>query len=84
MNAADVTEPVTVEDTLKRQDSDKWKDVMQEEYESLTSNNVWEFVEPPKDCKLVSSNYKWIFKCKIGSTGLVEQYKARLVAQGYS
>ena len=82
VNAADVTEPVTVEDALKRQDSDKWKDAMQEEYESLTSNNVWEFVEPPKDCKLVSS--KWIFKRKVGSTGLVEQYKARLVAQGYS
>ena len=45
MNAADVTEPVTVEDALKRQDSDKWKDAMQAEYESLTSNNVWEFVD---------------------------------------
>ena len=79
---AGVTEPVTVEDALKRQDSGKWKDAMQAEYESLTSNHVWELVKPPKDCKLVSS--KWIFKRKVGSTGLVEQYKARLVAQGYS
>ena len=82
VNAADVTEPVTVEDALNGQDSDKWKDAMQADYESLTSNNVWELVEPPKDCKLVSS--KWIFKHKVGSTGLVERYKARLVAQGYS
>ena len=81
VNAADVTEPVTVEDALNGQDSDKWKDAMQADYESLTSN-VWELVEPPKDCKLVSS--KWIFKHKVGSTGLVERYKARLVAQGYS
>ena len=48
----------------------------------MISNNVWDLVELPKNARVV--NCKWIFKHKIGATGLVERYKARLVAQGYS
>uniref|UniRef100_A0A1X7TBP1 Reverse transcriptase Ty1/copia-type domain-containing protein n=1 Tax=Amphimedon queenslandica TaxID=400682 RepID=A0A1X7TBP1_AMPQE len=55
---------------------------MDEEYNSLMSNDVWELVKLPKDERVLSS--KWIFKCKIGATGNINRYKARLVAQGYS
>ena len=37
---------------------------------------------PLKDRKVINS--KWVFKCKLGENGLVECYKARLVAQRYS
>ena len=37
---------------------------------------------PPKDRKVINS--KWVFKYKLGENGLVEHYKAHLVAQGYS
>ena len=82
MNVADVCEQTTVEEALTGTDKDKWKNAMDAEYESITSNNVWDLVELPKDGKVV--NCKWIFKCKLGDNGLVERYKARLVAQGYS
>ena len=81
MNVADVCEPTTVEEALTGPDKDKWKNAMDAEYESITSNNVWDLVELPKDGKV---DCKWIFKCKLGDNGLVEWYKARLVAQGYS
>ena len=55
---------------------------MQTEFKSLCVNKVWDVVPPLKDCKVINS--KWVFKCKLGETGLVERYKARLVAQGYS
>ena len=52
------------------------------EYKSLISNEVWELVDPPKDCNIVKS--KWVFRHKIGEDGSIERHKARLVAQGYS
>ena len=35
-----------------------------------------------KDCKVVGS--KWVYKGKLGENRLVEQFKARVVTQGYS
>ena len=55
---------------------------MDAEYQSLISNKVWDLVELPKDGRIV--NCKWIFKQKVGASGLIERYKVRLVAQGYS
>ena len=53
---------------------------METEMRSLLSNKVWELVEPPPNRKIVGS--KWVFKRKIDANGIVERYKARLVAQG--
>ena len=77
-----VVQPSTVTEALSGADREKWKDAMDAEHKSLISNNVWELVELPKNASVV--NCKWIFKHKIGVTGLVERYKARLVSQGYS
>ena len=52
---------------------------MNTEFESLSSNTVWELVPLPKDGKVISS--EWVFKCKGGEHGLIERYKARLVTQ---
>ena len=80
---ADQTDqPSSVEEALSGPNKGKWKKAMEAEYHSLISNNVWDLVELPKDCRVINS--KWIFKQKIGASGLVERYKARLVAQGYS
>ena len=80
--ASYIKEPETVDEALTCSNHEKWKKAMDEEYSSLMSNDVWELVKLPKDERVVSS--KWIFKCKIGATGNIDRYKARLVAQGYS
>ena len=55
---------------------------MQKEIQSLDENHVWDLVESPKDRQVVGT--KWVFRRKVGENGVVERYKARLVAQGYS
>ena len=54
---------------------------MRAEMKTLKENEVWELVELPSGWKTVGS--KWVFKTKIGESGSVERYKARLVAQRY-
>lgn len=55
---------------------------MQKEMDSIYSNDVWDLVELPKDCKTIGS--KWVFKRKTNADGSIDHYKARLVAQGFS
>ena len=40
---------------------------MQEEIDSIRSNNTWTLVELPPDKKAISS--RWVYKVKIGSNG---------------
>lgn len=75
-------EPLTLEEALSCSVKENWREAMQTEFKSLCVNKVWDLVPSPKDCKVINS--KWVLKCKLGETGLVERYKARLVAQGYS
>jgi hypothetical protein len=55
---------------------------MQEEYDSLITNNTWELTELPRDRKAIKC--KWIFKVKQNSDGSIARHKARLVAKGYT
>ena len=75
-------EPTSVAEALAGSNKDKWKSAMDAEFNSLKSNDVWELVDPPKDCNIVSC--KWVFRHKFGEDGSIERHKARLVAQGYS
>ena len=75
-------EPTILEEVLKSSNNEKWFEAMTKEMKSLDDNKVWDLVELPKGRSPVGS--KWVFKVKTGADGLVECYKARLVAQGYS
>ena len=47
------------------------------------NNQTWELVPPPENKNIVGS--RWVSKVKHAvDDGTVEQFKARLVAQGYS
>ena len=71
-------EPQTVEEALKQ--SDKWKQALGAEYNSLMNNETWELVPPPEGSNIVGS--KWVLKVKRDANGNVDRHKARLVAQG--
>lgn len=48
----------------------------------ILSNNTWELVDRPYGCKSVGC--KWVFKKKLKPDGIIDKYKARLVAKDYT
>jgi Reverse transcriptase (RNA-dependent DNA polymerase) len=60
----------------------KWKTVMLEELGALEKNKTWELVLLPPDKKAVGC--KWVFTVEQNPEGLIERYKAMLVAKAYS
>ena len=55
---------------------------MKTKMESMYSNQVWLFIDPPDRVKLIGC--KWIYKRKRGVDGKVETFKAWLVAKSYT
>jgi hypothetical protein len=77
--AAENEEPQSISEALN---ASKWKQALEEEDNSLISNETWELVPPPEGCNVIGS--KWVIKIKRDADGNVDRHKARLVAQGYS
>ena len=63
-------------------DNEKWRSAMQEEYDSLLLNGVWEIVPKPDNIEPLSG--KWVFALKYNAEGEITRYKARYVARGYA
>lgn len=74
--------PSNVSELKNRSDWPSWEEAIQEELSSLEKNKTWTLVELPAGKKLIDS--KWVFKMKKNSEGVVERYKARLVARGFT
>lgn len=55
---------------------------MEEEMESIRTPHVWDLVDLPPSHKEIGN--KWILKIKRMEDGLIECYKARLVAKVYT
>jgi len=55
---------------------------MNEEIESLLKNKTWELVECPPGKRLVGC--RWMFTIKYKANGIIERFKTRLVAKGYT
>jgi len=58
-----------------------WLHVMQVEYDALMHNNTWTFTSQPSGANSVRC--KWVFKRKYKPEGLLQRYKAQLVAKGF-
>src|SRR6266511_2094247 len=75
-------EPCSLAEAKKRPDWHLWEKAIQEELAMLKTSGTWELVDAPEDANIVGS--KWVFRAKKDAAGNVVQYKARLVAQGFS
>ncbi|GKE48613.1 ribonuclease H-like domain-containing protein, partial [Tanacetum coccineum] len=58
-----------------------WIDAMNQEMNALLRNGTWELVKLPEGRKAIGS--KWIYKIKFRSSGEIDRYKARFVAQDF-
>ena len=75
-------EPQTLRDALSRTDAPKWVEAALKENEAHIQNGTWELTQLlPGKCVIGS---RWVFKIKRMPEGLVDKYKAHLVAQGFS
>ena len=75
-------EPQTVKEALNCSEKEQWEAAMQKDMDSIYTNGVWDLVDLPANRTPVGN--KWVFKKKTKADGSIEQYKARLVAQGFS
>lgn len=73
------TEPKSITEALR---SPAWKQAMDLEMKALLENNTWTLGKLPSGCKPVGC--KWVFRVKYKPNAIVERYKDRLVAKGYS
>ena len=78
-----IHEPATYKEAMRSPNCRRqWAQAIEEELTSLASNGTWELVELPKGRQPITS--KWVFKVKYTPSGLVDRFKARLVARGFS
>ncbi|GJR14086.1 zinc finger, CCHC-type containing protein [Tanacetum coccineum] len=66
---------------MKSQDVAFWKEVINDEMDSIMGNNNWVLADLPPSCKPLGC--KWIFKRKLKVDGTIKKFKARLVIQGF-
>lgn len=55
---------------------------MKEKMESMKVNQVWDLVDIPPIHKVI--RIKWILRIKRKVYGIIERYKVRLIAKGYT
>lgn len=75
-------EPQNYEEAINSDVSKQWKKAMDEEFTSLVENDTWSLVELPEGKTPITN--KWVYKLKRNQMGVIERYKARLVARGFT
>ena len=58
-----------------------WKEAINDEMNSIMSNQTWELVNLPPGFKLIGC--KWACRRKYHTNGMIQTFKARLVAKGF-
>ncbi|KAL0406201.1 UNVERIFIED_CONTAM: Retrovirus-related Pol polyprotein from transposon RE1 [Sesamum latifolium] len=80
--STDVDEPTTYEQVVTSPKANEWITSMKEEMSSMAKNNVWELIDFPAGHKTIGN--KWVLKVKRKADGNIAQFKAGLVAKGYT
>jgi transposase InsO family protein len=78
----EISTPTSYDEAISGPQKRQWETAINEELQSLASNDVWQLVDAPKGANIVSC--KWVFKIKRLPNGQIDRYKARLVARGFS
>jgi hypothetical protein len=73
--------PKIILEVFASPDADDMK-VVHSEMDSIISNETWELVDQPYDCKPVG--YKWVLQKKLRPNNTIDKYKASLVAKSYT
>lgn len=74
-------DPKTFSKAVASRDSAFWKEIVNDEIDSLLSNNTWVLVDLPPRSKAIGC--KWVFRKKYNTDGSVQTFKGMLVAKGF-
>nr|GEW22124.1 hypothetical protein [Tanacetum cinerariifolium] len=77
----DEDDPKTFDEAMKSQNVAFWKEIINDEIDSIMGNNTWVLADLPPGCRPLGC--KWICKRKLKVDGTIEKFKARLVIQGF-
>ena len=73
--------PKNLKEALTSLDAIFWKEVVNDEIESLISNRNLKLVDLPPGYKAIGC--KWVLRKKLKLNGSIDKFKARLVAKGF-
>ena len=71
----------TFEKAMVSRDSSFCKEAVNDEMDSILSNNTWVLMDLPTGSKPISC--KWVFRRKYNTNGSIQTFKVRLVAKGF-
>ena len=74
--------PQTLDDARRSRHAAKWNTACEKELRNMKEREVFELVSPPKGRHIITS--KWVFALKRDERGNVIDYKARVVARGFT
>nr|GEU47971.1 zinc finger, CCHC-type [Tanacetum cinerariifolium] len=74
-------DPKTFDEAMKSQDISFEKEVINKEMDAIMANNTWVLANLPPGCKPL--HCKWIYQRKLKVDGTIENFKPRLVIQGF-
>ena len=69
-------DPKTYSEAMVSRDSTFWKEAINDEMDSIMSNNTWVLVDLPLGSKAIGC--KWVFRRKHRTDGSIQAFKARL------
>nr|GEW74005.1 zinc finger, CCHC-type [Tanacetum cinerariifolium] len=73
--------PKTYKEAITSRNYAFWKQAIDDEMDSLVSNNTWELSDLPPGSKAIGC--RWVFRIKYHTDGSIQTFKARLVIQGF-
>ena len=74
--------PMTHKEAMESKEAHQWKQAMDKEMEVLRNMGTWMKTDLPDQREVIGC--KWVYVKKKDENGNIIQYKARLVAQGFS
>ncbi|KAG8865869.1 hypothetical protein FRB97_004333, partial [Tulasnella sp. 331] len=74
--------PKTLKEAMESEDWKNWKEAMDVEMAQLNKMGTWELMELPAGRTAIGC--RWVLALKFDAAGNLQQYKARLVTQGYT
>jgi hypothetical protein len=74
-------DPKCFNEAMSSRDAAFWKEAVNDEMDSILSNNTWVLVDLPPGSKPIGC--KWVFRRKYTTDGSIQAFKARLVAKGF-